>query len=151
MLAWLALGLFAGVRPEEIEKTTWADMDIKGKHVKIEAAASKVRRRRIVPLNDVALAWLKLVKVGKPDQMVAPEKSSLRRYRRAMATAAKVEWVQDILRHSAASYLLQLHQDPTKVAHWLGHSPRTLETKYKNIVTPGDCKKFWALTPKAVK
>lgn len=126
-------------------------MDTKERHVKIEAAASKVRRRRIVPLNDTALAWLKTVKAGKAGELVAPEKSSLRRYRRAMANAAKVEWVQDILRHTAASYLLQQHEDATKVAHWLGHSPRTLETKYKNIVTPDDCKKFWALTPKIVK
>jgi integrase len=151
MVPWLALGIFCGVRPEEIEKLTWGDVDQKHKHVKIEAAASKVRRRRIVPLNDTALAWLKLRKPGKPAVLICPERSSLRRYRHALRDAAGIEWVQDILRHSAASYLLQLHQDPAKVAHWLGHSPRTLETKYKNIVTPADCKQFWALTPDAVK
>ncbi|MDD5141513.1 MAG: tyrosine-type recombinase/integrase [Verrucomicrobiales bacterium] len=151
MLPWLTLGMFAGIRPEEIEKLTWADVDIKQKHVEITAAASKTRDRRIVPLNDTALAWLKVCKAGKPADMVAPEKSSLRRHRRALKDAAGVEWVQDILRHTAASYLLQLHQDAAKVSHWNGHSVRTLETKYKNTVTPSDCEQFWALTPKAVK
>lgn len=150
MLPWLAFGMFAGIRPEEIEKLTWDDVDMKQRHVEVTAAASKTRDRRIVPLNDTALAWLKVCKIGKPADMVAPETSSLRRYRRALKDAAGVEWVQDILRHTAASYLLQLHQDAGKVSHWNGHSVRTLETKYKNIVTPDDCKKFWSLTPSAV-
>jgi integrase len=151
MLPWLALGMFCGIRPEEIEKLTWGDVDLKDKHVKIEAAASKVRRRRIVPLNETAIAWLKLRKPGKADALICPERTTLRRHRRALRDATGIEWVQDILRHTAASYLLQLHQDAPRVAHWLGHSPRTLETKYKNIVTPADCKKFWALTPDAVR
>lgn len=151
MVPWLSLGMFCGIRPEEIEKLTWGDVDAKNRHVKIEAAASKVRRRRIVPLNDTALAWLKIGRTGKPSAMIAPNRTTLRRHRRAMSEAAGIEWTQDILRHTAASYLLQRHEDATKVAHWLGHSPRTLETKYKNIVTPAECKKFWALTPDKVK
>lgn len=151
MLPWLALGLFCGVRPEELEKLTWRDLATKQKHLKIEAAASKVRRRRIVPLNDTAISWLKLCKPGKPDAPICPEKTTLRRHRRALSKEAGITWIQDILRHSAASYLLQLHQDAAKVSNWMGHSPRTLETKYKNIVTPADCSKFWALTPSAVK
>ncbi|MEI6195259.1 MAG: tyrosine-type recombinase/integrase [Verrucomicrobiota bacterium] len=151
MLPWLVLGMFAGIRPDEIEKLTWADVDSKQKHVEITAAASKTRDRRIVPLNETALSWLKICKAGKPDDMVAPAKSSLRRYRQALKAAAGVKWVQDILRHTAASYLLQLHQDAAKVSYWNGHSVRTLETKYKNTVTPDDCQKFWDLTPAAIK
>ena len=151
MVPWLVLGMFAGIRPEEIEKLTWGDVDMRQAHVTIEAAASKVRRRRIAPLPDLAVQWLKTCKPGKPADLIAPDKTTLRRHRRKLKDAAKVEWVQDILRHSAASYLLQKHQDPARVAHWLGHSPRTLETKYKNIVNPDQCKAFWALTPKAVK
>jgi hypothetical protein len=75
----------------------------------------------------------------------------LRRHRRALRDATGIEWVQDILRHTAASYLLQQHQDAPLVAHWLGNSARILESKYKNIVTPQECKQFWALTPQAVQ
>ena len=151
LVAWLALGLFCGIRPEEIEKLAWGDVDMKQKHVRIDAAASKVRRRRTVPLNQTAIEWLKKCKFGKPDELVTPEKSTLRRHRRALRDAIGIEWAQDILRHTAASYLLQQHQDAPKVAHWLGNSPRILESKYKNIVTPIDCKKFWKLTPDKVK
>jgi len=150
MLPWLVLGMFAGIRPEEIEKLTWGDVNLKQGHVEITTAASKTRDRRIVPLNETPLAWLKDHKAGKPEEMVAPTKSSLRRYRHALKDAAKVEWAHDILRHTAASYLLQLHENAAKVSHWNGHSVRTLETKYKNTVTPKDCKKFWSLTPKQI-
>jgi integrase len=151
IIPWLALGMFCGIRPEEIEKVTWADVDIKQKHVMIDAAASKVRRRRTVPLNQTALAWLKTCTFGLGDKPITPEKSTLRRGRRALRDATGIEWAQDILRHTAASYLLQLHQDAPRVAHWLGNSPRILESRYKNIVTPNECKKFWRLTPDNVR
>jgi integrase len=151
LIPWLTLGMFCGVRPEEIEKLKWADMDMKHKRITVDAAASKVRRRRTVPLDATALAWLKTCQNGTPEEFIAPEKTTLRRQRRALRDATGIEWVQDILRHTAASYLLQLHQDAPKVAHWLGNSARILESKYKNIVTPTECKKFWKLTPDNVK
>lgn len=151
MVPWLALGMFCGVRPEELEKLKFSDLDLKHKRLKIDHAASKVRRRRTVPLNATALAWLRLRKLGKPTANIAPNKTTLRRHRRALRDAAGIVWVQDILRHTAASYLLQQHEDAPRVAHWLGHSPRTLENDYKDLVNPADCKKFWALTPDRVK
>ncbi|MGA3266367.1 MAG: tyrosine-type recombinase/integrase [Verrucomicrobiota bacterium] len=151
LVAWLTLGMFTGIRPEEVEKLKWSDVDLKQKRVRVDAAASKVRRRRTVPLNLTACAWLKTCRQGKPDDPITPETTTLRRHRRALRDATGIEWVQDILRHTAASYLLQQHQDAPLVAHWLGNSARILESKYKNIVTPQECKQFWALTPQAVQ
>jgi hypothetical protein len=37
------------------------------------------------------------------------------------------------------------------IAKWLGNSERTLDKNYLSKVTPDECKKFWNLTPKAIK
>lgn len=39
-------------------------------------------------------------------------------------------WPQDVLRHTAATALLEKHQDAGKVAHWLGNSERILTRNY---------------------
>jgi hypothetical protein len=98
-------------------------------------------------LHATAVAWLRECKPGKPEDEIAPTKTPLRRARTALAEQAKVEWAHDLLRHTAASYLLALHHDAGKVASWLGNSARVLETRYKELVKPDACAAFWALTP----
>jgi integrase len=47
--AYLILGLFAGIRPEETLRLNWSDVDLETKTVRVNAA--KTRRRRIEPMN----------------------------------------------------------------------------------------------------
>lgn len=163
LVPWLVLGLFAGVRPEELEKLRWADVDLTNGVVTIDAAASKTRRRRTVPLVhrvenlegkrktlvefSPALQWLKLCRVGKPAELITPPKSTLRRDRADLRQAAGVQWQHDLLRHTSASYLLTLLGDAAKVANFFGHSVRILEANYKNLVAVPDSRLFWSLKP----
>jgi integrase len=150
LLPYIVLGMFAGVRPEEMEKLTWGALDTKHGTITIDVAAAKTSRRRIVPLHATARAWMKLCKAGKPTALILPPKVTLRRYRRKIRDAAKIEWAQDILRHTAGSYLLALHKNAHEVAVMLGNSARILERHYKNLVNETHCKAFWALTPQAI-
>lgn len=166
MLPYLTLGMLAGIRPDELQKICYRDIDLKAGTVTVEAAASKTRRRRIVPLVhhidvvtknkagkekkelkriDTGLQWLKKCSLGNPDEPIAP--AGLRALREGLSAAAGVEWQHDLLRHSAASYLLALVGDAGKVANILGNSARILERRYKQIVTAENCRAFWALTP----
>lgn len=149
VLPWLVLGMFAGVRPEELTKLRWRDLDLAAGLVTVDAAASKVRRRRHAPLHETAIAWLKICKPGKPDTEITPPPVTLRRARHLLQEKAKLTWSHDLLRHTAASYLLALHLDAGKVASWLGNSARVLESRYKELVKPESCRMFWALTPSA--
>jgi integrase len=148
-LAYFVLGMFAGIRPEELAALTWAAVDLKAGNVNIGAEVSKVRKQRIVPLHPTAVAWLKTV-MAKASAPIAPPAVTLRRHRRALR-ARLGKWPQDVLRHTAASYLLALHHDAARVAMWLGNSVRVLDKNYKTPVSAADCKTFWALTPKGVK
>ena len=60
--------------------------------------------------------------------------------RHALKLAA---WPKDVLRHTAASYLLALHGDVGKVAMMLGNSPNILLTHYHEPVCETDCAAFW--------
>jgi integrase len=63
-----------------------------------------------------------------------------RKARQALGLAA---WPADLLRHTAASYLLALHDDVGKVAKMLGNSSAILLSHYHQPVKSEDCGQFW--------
>jgi integrase len=140
MLPFLALGLFCGIRPEEIQRLTWANVDLKRSFVEVGATASKTRERRIVTLPANAKAWLKLG--GELPT------SNLRWRRRDLVKSSGVAWKADVMRHSFASYHLALHQSADRTAHELGHTnTKMLFRHYRNVVTPQAARQFWKLAP----
>ncbi|MEI8289588.1 MAG: hypothetical protein WCH99_08940 [Verrucomicrobiota bacterium] len=141
---YLILGMFAGVRPGgELMKLSWEHINLEAGTVAINFP--KVRKhRRVVNLEPIALSLLKKhpLKTG----LVAPSKSTVRRWKRkARHVLGFDKWPQDILRHTAASFLIALHNDTAKIARELGNSPNILLTHYVVPVTKEDCKKFWTL------
>lgn len=147
LLGYVALCLFAGVRPEECEKLDWSAVDLENKRVVIDEAVSKTHRRRITDLSANAVAWLSLV--GVRSGRVAPGSGTWRNKRmRALRAAAGVKWCQDIMRHTAASQMMARDRDAARVADQLGNSPGILLTHYRALVTPEESAKFWALAPK---
>lgn len=146
-LAHIALSLLCGIRPEELHSMSWASVDFIDGTAVIDAAGSKVRQRRIVHLDPVSMAWLKLAKAL--DSQLPISAMSLRRCIRGIRDMLKWEkWPQDLLRHTAASYLLASRQDVGAVAMQLGNSPGILLRHYKQLVTQRDARRFWALIPR---
>ena len=143
-IPWMALALFAGIRPEEIDRLTWADVDLERGAVTINAAASKVRRRRVTPLTPAAVAWLRL-----GGDLAIPYVSRRRYIRRVRNHLGLSVWPQDVLRHTAATYWLHEHGDAGKVALWLGNSARILLAHYRELVSEADAGAFWAIRPES--
>src|SRR2546430_8690821 len=159
LLAYLVIGLFAGVRPQEIRALTWADVDLRRRFVQISGKVAKDRRRRLVRLSANAIAWLRLG--GE-----LPVKNFFRRWARARQQAELnarphpgplpqervASWPHDALRHSFASYHLAHHQSQDLTAHEPGHgSPAMLFAHYREVVTPAAARAFWAITPRSLK
>ena len=143
-LPWFVLGLFAGVRPSELDRLGWESVNLEAGTITIDAAASKVRQRRIVTLEPVAVAWMREAQGAQMPVPVATRRRALRDLRERMGWA---EWPADILRHTAASYLLAHHQDAGKVALNLGNSPGVLFRHYRQLVTREDAARWLAITP----
>lgn len=144
---WVVLGLFAGMRPAEAERLDWSAVRIAGENpcVVVDAAASKMRRRRIVPLCPCAVSWLGL-DVSQNGRIVSSH-STLRRARREASEVAGVPWSQDVLRHTYASYRMGRGDSADVVAHDMGNSPRILLTHYRELVTREDAADFWRIRP----
>jgi site-specific recombinase XerD len=145
-LGYFAKTLFCGIRPEETEKLEASSIDEVRRIIVLDAAASKVRNRRIIHLNDTAAAWLaEARRLG----CLGPVSSATRRrwIKEAREHLGFRSWPQDILRHSAASYLLSRTQNAAQVAEWLGNSVDMLRGHYKELVSTADTDRFWALAP----
>ena len=135
---YLALALYAGIRPAECERLTWDDVDLETATVKVDG---KTRRRRIVPLEPIAVRLLS--KCPKRKGRVCPAHITLKRWKRSARKLLGGKWTADILRHTTASYLLAKHQDPARVAYWLGTSPKILLSHYNCPVSEKKSHEIW--------
>jgi len=166
--AYVALGLFAGIRPQEILNLQWED--IKADHIEIRASGSKVGMRRIVPMLPALSAWLKTHKEDKGP--VCPvfkggdisRQQSLSKAMRATVAAAVEESqapgasktakelgtmkvIFDGLRHSFISYRLAIVKDFPQVAMEAGNSVEIIQRHYNKRATEAEAKTFFALIP----
>ena len=57
--AYMAIGLFSGIRPAELFRLEWSD--IKEDHIEVKASGSKVKLRRLVPISDNLAAWIESI------------------------------------------------------------------------------------------
>jgi hypothetical protein len=63
------------------------------------------------------------------------------------AAAAKVEWKHNALRHSFISYRLAAIQNVAQVALEAGNSPAMIFANYRELVTPADAERWFAIAP----
>jgi len=140
MIPYLAIGLFAGVRPLEIERLTWAD--VLEQYIEITAAKAKTRKRRLVSLSDNLKEWLSL----GGDLPLTNKRKRLGR----VVQIAGLNWQPDIMRHSFASYHLAMHTSADKTALELGHrDSKMLFAHYRELVTQEAGQSYWDIRPKA--
>jgi integrase len=116
--------------------------------VRIDAAVSKIHRRRIVHLFPNAKAWIKLAKEHYTSELGTLSYMGLRRlHKRICKHVGWKKFPQDVFRHTAASYMVGELKDPGRVANELGNSPRILLQHYRELVSDEDTRKFWAILP----
>ena len=138
MIPYLAIGLFAGVRPMEIERLTWDD--ISEHYIEIKAANAKTRKRRLVSLSSNLKGWLRLG--GELPPINKPKRLS------RILQKAGLEWKPDIMRHSYASYHLAFHQSADKTALEMGHrDTQMLFRHYRELVIKEEAQAYWKIEP----
>lgn len=142
----LAIGGFAGLRPEEIRRMEWRHIDFEAGLIEVEAAHSKTAQRRLVRMSDNLRAILAPYKARKGP--VAPVPGTERKRRLAAMQGAGIAcWPVDVLRHSFASYHLAHHKDAAALALEMGHSsPKMIFAHYRELVKPADAAAWWSLT-----
>jgi integrase len=143
----LAIGAFAGLRSSEVERLDWRHIDLKRKFITVQGARKRgTPSRRVVPITGNLAAWLaKCVKASGKLWSLGHDS-----YYDAQQDAAKdagIEWRHNALRHSFISYRLAAVQNINQVALEAGNSGTTIHTHYKELVTPADAKRWFAVRP----
>lgn len=133
---FVVLSAFAGLRPAEVQRLEWRDVNFATGIVSVRASKSKTKRRRTVPMSPNLVAWLRpLAKDAGKVVALADLTIRQKRLKPAREKAKLVRWPHDCLRHSAATYLLQREGDAARVALWLGHTQEVLHEHYKGLLS----------------
>jgi len=142
--AAVALMVFAGVRPEEMagqrkDRLDWRHVDTAAKVIRIPGEIAKTRTPRILEAGPIA--------PGRSKQWIRVCLPPLLKVRPDLKG-----WPHDVLRHTAASYLLALWGDAGRVAMVLGHEgkPALLFARYRATMTKAQAQAIAALRPSAL-
>lgn len=144
----IALMLFAGIRPREIERLRWRDIDWEENVVSIAPTHSKTGGCRHVTLAPILCSVLRGC-TREPHLPICPP-NWRRKWKRIRKNAGwlcpKNPWRQDVLRHTFASYHLKFFADLPRLQCEMGHSSlQLLRTRYLSMhgITHETAKCFW--------
>jgi hypothetical protein len=163
-LSFIALGLFAGVRPMEFRKkfkgASAVSLDwshVKADGIEIGPKIAKTGAGRVVPIQDPLADWIELIRkkrgiLAGPLLAVGKRGGGWREHwEQFRANHWPHKWHTDLLRHSYGSYRMAKIKDAERVSHEMGNSPDVVHRHYWNWKTKeADALEFWALTPEVV-
>lgn len=161
MMAYVAIGLFAGLRRSELCALEWSEIDQKGRTIEVKGVKAKTRQRRIVSISDALSAWLAMVpQTPRPtpsrnEDVCGERLKSLYSEERdesgvVIRKAIVSSWPHNALRHSFGSYHFANHRDENRTSSEMGNSPAMVFRHYRAVVTPKDATEFWNLLPLTV-
>ncbi len=144
----LAVLFFAGIRPHEMLRLTWQQIDLAAGVIRLTGEETKTRTMRNVEISANLGAWLTAYP-GKGPVVASPG-----RYRdQRMAVMKKcglAAWPVDVARHTFATMHYNAHQNAAGTMAQLGHfgNPQTFVTHYKGIqAPPADVAAYWDIKP----
>ncbi len=125
------LMLWCGIRPGEVQRLRWKDIDPHEGVVYIDPSHSKTGGARAVPLRGAAKILSQLPE--QEEGSIAPTNWA-RLWRRVRLRAGFRTWQQDALRHTFASLHLKCFHNPPQLQEEMGHrDSRLLRTRYLNM------------------
>ena len=161
MVPFLAVSLFTGIRPGEMEKLRAGN--IGAQYVRLDGSITKTADARNVAVRPVLSAWLKVCPLR--EGRIAPYSTKhlygairkVRYWTQRLAKETGVKayavdvWPDDCTRHSYATYIYELEKDAAATAADLGHVGTDVFFRhYRALAHPGDGKKFVGITPESL-
>ena len=140
-----ALLVYAGIRPREVRKLSWRDIDTEENTITVRSQCSKTGGVRHVEISPV-LNSLLIVNKSETHSSVCPADWQ-RRWRKIRDNSGfKGHWVQDVLRHTYASYFTKRYSDLPRLQLNMGHRDLSLlRSRYVNMqnISKADAKEFF--------
>jgi integrase len=148
----VALGLFAGIRPEEIKRLSWSHVhwptETTPGDIHVPGKISKTGSHRFVRIQPNLAAWLTPYQ-GRNGRIFGAGSDALRyRMDAVRAAAGLTRWPHDALRHSFASYHLARWNDAAALALQMGHTTTAMIfSHYRRVVKESDAARYWNIFP----
>ena len=149
--AYIAIGLFGGLRRAEIERLDWSEIDFDSGHIEVTAEKSKSKiANRFVTMQPNLREWL--LPFRKVRGNVTPLDTFRQLFDQVREAAGVKEWPDNALRHSFASYHLAHFKDAKALALEMGHTDSAvLFNHYRALVKSKDAERYWSIKPAKAK
>jgi len=139
---YVAVCLFAGLRPFETARLHWEQINLTDGEITIHGTQSKTGRGRIVKISPTLKAWLRKYH-GKPFYP--------KNWRKIFLTVRKVaglqNWTPDIMRHTAISHFFRQTGSYGFTAEQFDNSEATIKSHYQGRVSSAETTAFYQLLP----
>lgn len=165
LLPYHAICLFAGLRPTEATLLTWENIHLAERQITVLGSTSKTGETRNVKIEDTLFNWLQEFKGEKKGHIIKQKgcRTALEKFRACLGYKIKKHnskewqnekgnaWIDDVMRHTFASYYLGKYNDRAHLAEQMGNSLKMIKSHYKRIVSNSDTKTFWGIMPQSIK
>ncbi len=129
----LGLMLYAGIRPYEVARLTWGDVDLDEGEITVPPRHSKTGGGRHIPICPALRQLLNRQHSPGRKQTICPPNWQ-NRWRALRRAAGFTNWQQDVLRHTFASYYAKAYRDLPSLQLYMGHRDVSLLlTRYVNL------------------
>ena len=140
-----ALLVYTGIRPREVRRLTWRDIDTEEKTITVRSQCSKTGGVRQVEIPPV-LNRLLISRKSQNSSHICPTDWQ-RRWRKIRDNSGfRGRWVQDVLRHTYASFHAKNYADLPRLQLNMGHSDLSLlRSRYVNMhgISRAEAKSFF--------
>ncbi len=146
-VAAFAILIFAGIRPAELTRLTWDNVNLQTGFIRLSGAVTKTGRTRNAHISETLRAWLETVPADKREGKIIPND-----WRRKSARVRKSAGIdgheyQDAARHTFGSFTVTL-EGIEYVRSVMGHGfTATFERHYHNAVTIQQAKAYTDVLP----
>lgn len=158
LVKFVSIGLFAGLRPHEIQRLKPEDVQIEDTPyiidryknvgaihgiIDIKSSAAKTGRPRKVVICETLARFLKKYS----ENPIFPKVNFRKSFESLRANAGFETWPNDIIRHTSASYFVSKTQDWQLTASQFGNSVAVLERYYVDTIHPKQVEDYYAIKP----
>jgi len=152
MLPYFVLGLFGGIRPQEIERMTWENIHMEDKYIQLPIGITKTKKSRTFDMPDTLYRWLDYCKDIKP---LIPERGNPKKLRQAVSDTFEFKWLADGIRHTFATYYYAQPKEKGGksldiLRSIMGNTIGIAERFYKGAIPQAETELYWNITPESL-
>lgn len=139
---------FAGIRPAELSRLNWADVNLELSSIRLSGKVTKTGKTRNVRINSTLRAWIDSIPEQERKGRVIPGRWTQKATRVRREAGLDGLELQDALRHSYGSYMLGTENDLNALKSDMGHQHcDVFFNHYHNAITREKAAPFWLILP----